>query len=71
MEMLPSADASFFGSERRHPYLLMDCKEGNDVANRLSSEAKHSSDGSVLYSLIRRDFLILCSVKAVLQAGEG
>lgn len=69
--MLPSADASFFGSEWRHPCLLTDCKEGNDIANRLSSEAKHSSDGSVLYSLIGRDFLILCSVKAVLQAGEG
>lgn len=50
----------------RHSYLLTDCKEGNDIANRLSSEAKHSSDGSVPYSLIGRAFLVLYSVKAVL-----
>lgn len=35
-----------------HPYLLADCKEGIDIADRLSSETKHSSDGSVPYTFI-------------------
>lgn len=54
----------------RQPYLLPGCKDGNDTENRLSSEAKHSSDGSLPYSLIGRDFLVLFSAKAVLQAGK-
>lgn len=54
-----------------HPYFLTGRKEDNDTGNRFSSEAKHSSDGFVPYSLIGRAFLVLYSAKAVLQAGEG